>query len=309
MRPGGRCRRSRARSRDRTRGSSAPRRRPPRAGAPSASRRSSRTARRPSACSRCSALPGASAASPRRRRRQPRRRSRRSIPPARRARGRKAGTRRRARRPASRRRPRRRGGSGSSRRRSPRRSPRRRSASARRSPSTSSTRSGSTTASIRSCDSETMISNGSMSASRSGTRATSMSIPTPPAEAISPDEEVSPAAPRSWSETSRPRSSSSRQHSISFFSSNGSPICTVGPLLVALLELGRGEHRGAADPVAPGRRAHQHDRVADPRRRGADHPVGSRDPGAHRVDQAVLLVGRLEVRPRRRPSRTPIELP
>jgi len=93
---------------------------------------------------------------------------------------------------------------------------------------TSSTRSGSTTASIRSWDSETMISNGSMSASRNGTRATSRSIPTPPAEAISPAEEVSPAAPRSCSETSSPLPSSSRQHSSSFDSSNGSPICTVG---------------------------------------------------------------------------------
>ena len=58
--------------------------------------------------------------------------------------------------------------------------------------------------------------------------ATSRSIPTPPAEAISPAEEVSPAAPRSWSETSRPFSSSSRQHSSTFDSSKGSPICTVG---------------------------------------------------------------------------------
>ncbi len=94
--------------------------------------------------------------------------------------------------------------------------------------STSSTLPGSTTASIRSWDSETMISNGSMSASRSGTRATSMSMPTPPAEAISPAEEVSPAAPRSCRETSISRPSSSRQHSSSFDSSNGSPICTVG---------------------------------------------------------------------------------
>ena len=93
---------------------------------------------------------------------------------------------------------------------------------------TSSTRLGSTTASIRSWDSETMISKGSMSASRSGTSATSMSIPTPPALAISPAEEVSPAAPRSCSETSSPFSSSSRQHSSSFDSSKGSPICTVG---------------------------------------------------------------------------------
>ena len=93
---------------------------------------------------------------------------------------------------------------------------------------TSSSRDGSTTASIRSCDSETITSKGSMSSSRSGTRRTSMSIPTPPLEAISPADEVSPAAPRSWSETSSPRSSSSRQHSSSFDSSNGSPIWTLG---------------------------------------------------------------------------------
>ena len=93
---------------------------------------------------------------------------------------------------------------------------------------TSSTREGSTTASIRSWDSETITSKGSMSGSRLGTRATSMSIPTPPAEAISPADEVSPAAPRSWSETSSSRSSSSRHTSSSFDSSNGSPIWTVG---------------------------------------------------------------------------------
>ena len=51
--------------------------------------------------------------------------------------------------------------------------------------STSSSRAGSTTHSIRSCDSEIMISNGSMSASRSGTRDTSMSSPTSPFDAIS----------------------------------------------------------------------------------------------------------------------------
>jgi hypothetical protein len=94
--------------------------------------------------------------------------------------------------------------------------------------STSSSSAGSTTHSIRSCDSEIMISNGSMSASRSGTFAMSRSMPTPPFDAISDELEVKPAAPRSCSEASRSRSSSSRQHSISFFSSNGSPICTDG---------------------------------------------------------------------------------
>ena len=42
-----------------------------------------------------------------------------------------------------------------------------------------------------------MISNGSMSASRSGTRDTSMSSPTSPFEAISDELDDSPAAPRS----------------------------------------------------------------------------------------------------------------
>ena len=95
---------------------------------------------------------------------------------------------------------------------------------------TSATRRGSTTASIRSWDSLTMISKGSMSPSRSGTAATSMSMPTPPAEAISPAEEVSPAAPRSCSEVRSRFSSSSRQHSSTFDSSKGSPTWTVGRL-------------------------------------------------------------------------------
>ena len=75
-----------------------------------------------------------------------------------------------------------------------------------------------------------MTSNGAMPSSRSGTRATSMSIPTSPLLAISEAEDVRPAAPRSWSETSSPRSSSSSEHSSSFFSSNGSPIWTLGRL-------------------------------------------------------------------------------
>ena len=87
-----------------------------------------------------------------------------------------------------------------------------------------------TTAAIRSCDSEIMISNGSMSCSRSGTRARSRSMPTPPLAAISAVEDARPAAPRSWSASSRPRSSSSSVHSISFLPVNGSPIWTLGRL-------------------------------------------------------------------------------
>ena len=69
----------------------------------------------------------------------------------------------------------------------------------------SSSRAGSTTHSIRSCDSEIMISNGSMSGSRSGTRETSRSMPTSPLAAISLVLDDSPAAPRSWSATSSSR--------------------------------------------------------------------------------------------------------
>ena len=67
------------------------------------------------------------------------------------------------------------------------------------------------------------------------------------------------------------------------------------PLLVAVLELGRGEHRGAADPVAARGGAHEHDRVPGAGCGRANRPVGSGEPDAHRVDEAVVLVRRLEV--------------
>ena len=158
---------------------------------------------------------------------------------------------------------------------------------------------GSTTHSIRSWDSETMISNGSRPGSRNGTAATSMSIPTPPLEAISEAEEVRPAAPRSWRATSSPASSSSSEHSSSFFSSKGSPTCTVGrmsgrgPFLAR--QLGRGEHRGATDPVAPGGGAEQNDEVAGAAGGAAHQLLAAGEPERHRVDQAIVLVGRLEV--------------
>ena len=51
---------------------------------------------------------------------------------------------------------------------------------------------------------------GNFQVNSSGTLETSSSRPTPPLLAISDADEVSPAAPRSWSETSSSRSSSSR---------------------------------------------------------------------------------------------------
>ena len=67
-----------------------------------------------------------------------------------------------------------------------------------------------------------------MPVSRWGTRSRSSSKPTPPFEAISTDEDVSPAAPMSWMATMASVAISSRQASISSFSVNGSPTCTVG---------------------------------------------------------------------------------
>ena len=143
--------------------------------------------------------------------------------------------------------------------------------------STASSFAGSTTHSIRSCDSLTIISNGSMPGSRSGTLATSMSIPTPPLEAISDAEEVSPAAPRSCSETISPRSSSSSEHSSSLLLLEGVADlhgrALGGVAVLACVELGGGEHRGAADAVAAGRGTEQDDQVPGPRRGAADQPL------------------------------------
>ena len=64
---------------------------------------------------------------------------------------------------------------------------------------------------------------------------------------------------------------------------------------VGLAELGAGQHRGPADAVAPRRGAEEDDDVAHARRRRADHAPRLGQAERHRVDQAVLLVGRLEV--------------
>ena len=53
-------------------------------------------------------------------------------------------------------------------------------------------------------------------------------MPTPPREAISHDELVSPAAPMSWIPTTPPVAITSRHASSSSFSRNGSPTCTLG---------------------------------------------------------------------------------
>ena len=118
-----------------------------------------------------------------------------------------------------------------------------------------------------------------------------------PLAAISADEDVSPAAPRSCSATSSPRSSSSSEHSSSFFSSNGSPICTVGRLSASSSSSSaRRQHRRAADPVAARCARRTARRRCRRRRRRCRISRSVLDqPDAHRVDEAVLLVRALEV--------------
>ena len=55
-------------------------------------------------------------------------------------------------------------------------------------------------------------------------------MPLPPPAASSVVAHATPAAPRSWMPVTRPAAYSSRQHSISSFSMNGSPTCTLGRL-------------------------------------------------------------------------------
>ena len=81
---------------------------------------------------------------------------------------------------------------------------------------------------MRSCDSDSMISYGVMPVSRCGTCMTSISMPAPPREPISQVEQVSPAAPMSWTPIRASVFISSRHASSRSFSMNGSPTCTAG---------------------------------------------------------------------------------
>ena len=168
--------------------------------------------------------------------------------------------------------------------------------SARRPPRARPSRSGSTTHSIRSCDSETMISNGSMSSSRSGTRETSMSIPTSPFDAISDElerqargAEVLERAQRAAVE--QLEAALEQLLLLERVADLHASAAWTRPRPSSALR----QHRRAADAVAPGARAQQHEQVAHARGGAADQPVLARDAQAHGVDQAVLLVGALEV--------------
>ena len=63
---------------------------------------------------------------------------------------------------------------------------------------------------------------------------------------------------------------------------------------VVLAQLLARQHGGAADPVAPGRRAVEDDEVARAGGAGARDPVGRQEPDAHRVHEHVVAVGLVE---------------
>ena len=65
-------------------------------------------------------------------------------------------------------------------------------------------------------------------------------------------------------------------------------------LRVVLAELGAREHGGAADPVAPRRRAVEDDERTGPRRLRAGEPLRRKQPDAHGVDEAVRGVALVE---------------
>ena len=141
-----------------------------------------------------------------------------------------------------------------------------------------------------------MISNGSMPASRSGTCETSRSSPTPPF-----DGHLAGAGRKSRGAEVLQRHHAGLLDQLEAALDQLALLQRVADLharplvVVALVQLGRREHAGAADAVAARAGAEQHDHVAGPG--AAERTIRSdgHQADAHRVDEAVLLVRRLEV--------------
>src|SRR4029078_3395810 len=140
----------------------------------------------------------------------------------------------------------------------------------------------------------------------------SISIPVPARSADSDVAQVIPAAPRSWTATTRPPARISSVASITSFSANGSPTWTEGRfdgswspnVALASTDAPPIPSRPVAEPdrtttvptpsAAAARGAVQHHEVAAAVGRGAgQHPV-LEQPDRHHVDQRVALVRRVE---------------
>ena len=160
---------------------------------------------------------------------------------------------------------------------------------------------------MRSCDSLIRISAGPSDASRSGTVSSLTRMPSrrrrpPPARSSRrpPRPRRDPGCPAPG-----PPAYSSRQHSMSSFSMNGSPTWTLGRLAPSpphppAPERRAGQHRRPADAVRAGLRAEQDDLVARARGRGQLEVVVPQYADAQGVDQRVARVAGVERRARRR---------
>ena len=121
----------------------------------------------------------------------------------------------------------------------------------------------------------------------------------PNSAAISESADAIPAAPQSWSDSTRPEETISTEASISFLPVNGSPICTDGRFSAASSPsswLARTE--APPIPSRPVVAPLEEDDCAAPGRLRARHPVGRG--GARRTSRSR---GSCPGRPRRRPPR------
>ncbi len=142
-----------------------------------------------------------------------------------------------------------------------------------------------------------MISTGSIAVSRWGTRSRCTSTPAPPRAAISASDEASPAAPRSWSDTQSPFSTSARRELDQLLA--GERIADLHGRALVLVRVGEllaREDARAADAVPAGRRAVEDDQVPGPTRARGKDALLRQHPDAHRVHERVLGVDRVEHR-------------
>ena len=165
--------------------------------------------------------------------------------------------------------------------------------------STSASRAGSTIAAMRSCDSEIMISNGCMPCSRTR-HAVELQLDADAAARrhLGGRRGEARGAQILHRDDEPARGQLERALDQLLAGERVADLHARALVLVALVQVLRGQHARAADAVAPGGGAEQHDQVAGARRARAHQLVGAQQADAERVDERVGAVGR-----RRRPSR------
>ena len=122
-------------------------------------------------------------------------------------------------------------------------------------------------------------------------------MPTPPLAAISEVEDARPAAPRSCTRDDQPARGQLERALDQLLARERVADLHARPLvLVALVEVLRGQHARPADAVAPGRGAEEHDEVARAGGARAHELVRAQQADAERVDERVVAVGGVEDR-------------